>query len=157
MQLITRSRSAVRGIGLIDALIALAILSFGLLAMTRFQARLLSQGSEAQIRLVASQQADELLGMAVLDPSFNGVSNGPCYAVPVGTGCTKPAAQAAAASWAASAVEVLPGGAAGGATAAAVWNAASSQLTATLTWTGKVVQEGVPAEQHQMSVTTDVR
>jgi type IV pilus assembly protein PilV len=152
MQLSTTPRQQ-RGIGLIDALIALAILSFGLLALTRFQARLLAQGSDAQARLAATQRADELLGMAVLDASFNGASNGPCYAVPVAAGCTKAAAQAAAASWAASAVEGMPGAA----TAGAVWNAATNQLTATISWTGKVVQEGVAAEQHQMSVTTDVR
>lgn len=152
-----RISSRQRGLGLIDALIALVILSFGMLAMTRFQARLLSQSTEAQNRLVATQQADELLSMALLDPtSSTGTSNGPCYTVPAAGVCPTPAAASAAAGWAANAVSRLPRGATAP-TARATWDAGTSQLTVTLTWTGKVVQDGVAADDHQLSVTTDVR
>jgi type IV pilus assembly protein PilV len=143
-----------RGVGLLDAMIALLILSFGLLGMTRFQARMLAQGSESQARLVATQQADELLGMAIIDPTTATISNGPCYAVPTATGCTNPAASAQATAWAARAAAALPGGSGA---AGAVWNAANNQLTVTLTWTGKSMQAGEAPDQHQLSVTTDVR
>lgn len=158
MRLNRRNYHGQRGIGLLDALIALLILAFGMLAMTRFQARMLAQGSESQARLVATHQADELLGMAVLDPTTGAppatTSNGPCYAVPTAAGCNKPAAAARAAEWAASAAEALPGG---NGTAGATWNAANNQLTVTLTWTGRSMQAGEAPDQHQLSMTTDVR
>lgn len=147
-----------RGLGLLDALIALFILSFGMLAMTRFQSRVIAQGSESQARLIATQQADELLGMALIDPvTVTGsvtTSNGPCYAVPTAAGCIDTAAAARAAAWAVSAAQALPGG---NGTAGAVWNAANNQLTVTLTWTGRSMQAGEAPDNHQLSATTDVR
>ena len=66
-----------RGIGLIDALIALAILSFGMLALTRFQGRMVSQTTEAQSRSTAMRLADELMSTALVDPA-----NLACYTMP---------------------------------------------------------------------------
>ena len=54
-----------RGIGLIDALIALAILSFGMLGMARFQSRIVMGASESQSRTVAAQFNDELINTAL--------------------------------------------------------------------------------------------
>jgi Tfp pilus assembly protein PilV len=146
-----------RGLGLIDGLVALAVLAFGMLAMTRFQSRMVSQTTEAQARLDATRHADELLNIALVDPitGLTQTSNGPCYAVPVAAGCLKPGAQAAAVAWAAAAASAVRQGA--NVAATSVWDAANSRLTATVTWTGKAVQEGVAAETHQVSVTTDVR
>lgn len=156
MDLTARRRH--RGLGLIDALVALAVLAFGMLAMTRFQSRMVAQSSDAQIRLDATRYADQLLGMALVDPIntlSSNASNGPCYAVPVAAGCTKPAAQLAATQWAASAPQAMPMGR--NVVAQSAWDAANNRLTATISWTGKAIQEGVAAETHQVSVTTDVR
>ena len=67
---------AQRGMGMIDALIALAILAFGLLALTRFQGRMTSQSTDAMARQNANRLADELVSMAVLDPCWLGLLYG---------------------------------------------------------------------------------
>lgn len=137
-----------RGVGLIDAMIAMAILSFGMLAMTRLQARLVAQGTESQNRTVAAQVGDELLNMAIVDPD-----NAACYThSPVASTCpsTNPA-RARTADWATRAAAGLPGFV----SASSVLNA--GQLTVTLTWAGKAVQEGATPDDHQLVMTTDVR
>jgi len=56
-----------RGVGLLDAMIALAILAFGLLGMTRLQTNLVRQATDSQSRLTAVQLGDELLSTALVD------------------------------------------------------------------------------------------
>ena len=53
-RLLNTPRRAARGFTLIDSLIAMAILAFGLLAMTRLQARALAQSTESQARMTVS-------------------------------------------------------------------------------------------------------
>lgn len=119
-----------RGVGLIDALIALAILSFGLLALTRFQTRLVTQATESQERLTAVQLGDEFLNTVIVDTANRG-----CYELPASSACGSVLAAARAASWAERAVAALPASA----TAGAVLS--GDQLIVTLTWTGKDSQE----------------
>lgn len=138
-----------RGLGLVEALIALAILSFGLLGLSRLQARMLTQGTEAQARLQASQIADELLDMALVDPG-----NAACYTVPAAGNCGVPAAATAAAGWAASAVAALPGGATGATAGATLGN---NQLAVRLTWRGKPSTQDANPPTRVLEVRTDVR
>lgn len=72
-----------RGFGLFDGIAALAILAFGLLALTRFQSKLVAQASEAQQRTTAAQLADELINSALIDSASNRV----CYTLPAAGGC----------------------------------------------------------------------
>ncbi len=132
-----------RGVGLLDGLIALAILAFGMLGMTRFQSRLVMQGTDAQTRIVATQLGDELLNLALVDPG-----NGGCYTVPAAGACADAGARAFTAAWAVRAQAALPGTVTVGSTLDAV----TGQLTVLLTWTGK--GSGDP---HQMQAVTDVR
>ena len=135
------TRRSSRGFGLIDALIAMAILSFGLLALTRFQTRLVSQASEAQERLTAVQRGDELLSMVVVDGG-----NAPCYTLPAAGVCGSAVASARAASWAAAMATALPGTVTTGSVLA------GNLLTLTINWTGK--ESGDP---RTLTATTDVR
>lgn len=130
-----------RGIGLIDALIALAILSFGLLALTRFQTRTVAQTTEAQERLTAVQFGDELLSTVLVD-----AGNANCYTLPQAGACASATAQAIADDWKTRAEATLPGGATAGSVIA------GDQMTVTLTWTGKESQDA-----RTLQVTTDVR
>lgn len=136
-------RRAQWGLGLIDALIALAILSFGILGMTQFQSRTLLSASESQTRATAVQVADGLLNRAVVDPA-----NAACYTVPAVGACGNAAARALTDAWAVDALARLPAPADAG----AVLNAANGQLTVTLTWWGKESQE-----QRTLVGVTDVR
>lgn len=131
----------VRGVGLIDGLISLAILAFGLLAMTRMQTNLVRQASESQARIVAAQLADELLNTALVD-----VGNAACYTLPAVGTCTSVAAKARADDWQLRALKVLPGTVNVGAALV------SAQLTVSLTWTGKE-----SSDPRTLQVTTDVR
>lgn len=134
---------AARGVGLLDAMIALAILAFGMLGMTRLQARMVSQGSETQSRMAAARLADELLSLALVDPT-----NAACYTLPQVGVCGKAAASAMAAAWKVRAVAELTGSP----TAGAVLDAGTGRLTVTLTWTGKESQDS-----RTLVAITDVR
>lgn len=135
------TRRSVRGVGLFDGMIALAILSFGVLAMTRLQTNLLRQASETQSRTQAVQLADELLSTALVD-----VDNAPCYTLPAASACTSAVAKGRAEAWEARAREALPG------TVVAGSVLADDRLTVTLSWTGRASDEA-----RTLEVTTDVR
>ena len=134
-------RRASRGIGLIDALIAMAIMAFGLLALTRFQGRMVAQTTEVQSRALALQLADELLSTALVDPA-----NLACYSVPAAGACANATAKSNTAAWAERAAAALPG------TTTVAATVVGTRLTVALTWTGKDSQE-----QRQLSLQTDVQ
>jgi type IV pilus assembly protein PilV len=134
-------RRYLRGVGLFDGMIALAILSFGLLGLTRMQTNLVRQATETQARTAAVQLADELLSTALVD-----VDNAACYTVPAAGVCASPNARARADAWAVRALDNLPG------TGAATAVLAGDRLTVTLGWTGKDSQD-----PRSLEVTTDVR
>ncbi|GEM_PF-937486 len=136
-------RGRARGIGLIDALIALAILSFGLLALTRFQMRMLAQTTEAQSRSVATQLSDELLSTVLVDSR-----NAACYTLPAVGVCGSAAATAATTAWAARVSATLPGTV----TSGSVLDAGTGRLTVAIGWTGKETQDA-----RRLEVVTDVR
>jgi type IV pilus assembly protein PilV len=134
-------RSRARGVGLFDGLIALAILSFGVLGMTRLQVNLVRQATETQSRTVAVQLADELLSTALVD-----IDNAACYTLPQAGACGSAAAQERAEAWETRALATLPGAASATATLL------NDQLTVRLGWTGKAAEEA-----RTLEVTTDVR
>lgn len=137
-----------RGAGLIDALIAIVILAFGMLAMTGLQARVVAQGTESQNRLIATQIADQLLAMAVVDPS-----HAACYTHnPTASTCpSADPARTATSNWAAAETARLPG------FMSATSALDSGRLTVTLRWAGKAVQGGQTPDTHQIVMTSDVR
>ncbi len=134
-------RRRVRGLGLIDALIALAILAFGLLGMTRMQTGLVRQTTESQMRLTAAQLGDELLSTVLVD-----VGNAGCYTLPDAEDCTSLAARARAEDWEDRVGAALPGEV--GVTAAVD----DGRFTVTLTWTARD-----SGETRTLEASTDVR
>ncbi len=98
------TRRAMRGVGLIDGLIAIAILSFGLVGMARMQGRMVSASTDAQLRTTAVALADELLNTMLVDNA-----NAACYTLPQTGGCGSTAATAATNAWAARVSAALPG------------------------------------------------
>ena len=132
-----------RGMGLLDALIALAILAFGLLGMTRLQTNLVRQATESQSRIAAVNFGDELLSTALVD-----VGNAICYTVPVDGACASATAKARTEAWDTRVKATLPGTV----TTASVLDVPTGRLTLTMTWTGKA-----EAETRTLEVSTDVR
>jgi Tfp pilus assembly protein PilV len=132
-----------RGVGLIDGLIALAILAFGMLAMTRFQGRMLAQTTEAQSRQVATQMTSELLATVLVDNP-----NAACYTLPQTGACANAAAQARAADWATRVAAALPGTVA----TTATLDAGTGRMTVVVSWTGKD-----SGDARRMETVTDVR
>ena len=135
-----------RGVGLLDGLIALAILAFGLLGMTRMQTNLVRQASDSQARLTAAQFGDELLNTALVD-----VDNAACYTLPAAGECASAAASARTTDWDTRVKAALPG------TVTAASALADEQLTVTLTWTGRTGDEDDEDSERTLQVTTDVR
>lgn len=146
------SRQTQRGVGLFDGLVALAILAFGLLALTGFQSRLVSQGTEAQQRMVASQLADELLNTALVDAA----SNTTCYLLPASGACTTAGATALAYTnaWKARVMSptTLPNAA-----APTVSIDASGRLVVTLQWTWTAKDGTTSPGTRTHTVTSDSR
>lgn len=136
-----RLKRRARGIGLFDALIALAILGFGLLGMTRLQTNIVRQSSDSQARMTAVQFGDELLNTALVD-----VDNASCYTLPAAGGCGSDVAAERVEDWEARVKAALPGEV----EATSVLD--DDRLTVTITWTGK--ESG---ETRTLEVTTDVR
>lgn len=132
-----------RGIGLLEGLVAVAILSFGLLGLARFQSGLIAQSTEAQGRMLAAQFADELLNTVLVD-----TANAGCYTLPQAGGCASTAATARANDWRTRALAALPGDDEAG----SVLDTATQRFTVTLRWTGKA-----STDRHNLLMTTDVR
>lgn len=132
-----------RGSGLLDGLIALAILAFGMLAMTRFQGRMVAQTTDAQARQVATQFSSELLATVLVDST-----NAACYTLPQAGTCTNNAAKARATDWSNRAAAALPGTVASTATL----DAATGRMTVVVSWTGKD-----SGDARRLETVTDVR
>jgi len=137
-----RLKRSSAGFGLIDALIALALLSFGLLGMTRLQAHSLAQATESQQRGVAMQYGDELISTILVD-----VGNKDCYSLPAAGTCASTAARALTTDWNTRLAQALPD-----ATATSTYTAASGRMDVVITWTGKDSQD-----THSLGASTDVR
>ena len=132
-----------RGAGLFDALIALAILSFGLLAMTRLQGRMVAQSTESQSRETATQLASELLSTVLVD-----VNNAACYTLPQSGTCGNAAAITRTTDWATRVSAALHGTV----TPTSTLDTGTGQLRVVITWTGKQT-----SDTHSLDITTDVR
>lgn len=137
------ARTPQRGLGLLEGLVALAILSFGLLGLARFQTGLIAQSTESQGRMAAAQLADELLSTVLVD-----TGNAGCYTLPQVGVCANAAATARATDWQNRALLALPGN--HGATS--TLDAATQRFTVTLTWTGKAALDA-----HTLQMATDAR
>lgn len=138
-----RARRTQRGFGLFDAVIALAMLGFGLLTLTRFQGRQTAESTEAGHRLIAAQLAEELLDTMLID-----TGNAACYTLPQSGTCGSTAATTRANEWKTKALAGLPGSP----TATSALDTSTSRMTVTLTWTGKD-----SGDTHTHQVITDVR
>jgi type IV pilus assembly protein PilV len=131
------------GFGLIEALIAILILTFGMVAMTQFQGRLIGQTTESQSRATANQLASELLGTVLVD-----TTNAACYTLPQEGTCNNDGAKDRTTAWGERVVASLPGSA----SATSELDTTTSQLKVTIKWTGK--ESGA---ERTLESTTDVR
>lgn len=138
-------RRSQRGMGLLDALVALGILAFGLLAMTRFQTKMVAQASESQMRLVAAQFADELMSLALVDGA-----NLTCYTLPNAGGCGNANAKARAEDWQARVTASLPSATASSAVAAA---GVQQRFTVSIGWAARDKDD----PKRKLEATTDVQ
>jgi len=138
-----RPAAPTRGVGLFDALIALVVLSLGMLAMTRFQGRMVAQTTETQSRQVAAQFAAEHLSTVLVD-----VANAPCYTQPQVGACGSAVASAGTAAWAVRTGAALPPPV----TTTSTLDAATGRLTVAITWLGKD-----SGDTRTLQAVTDVR
>lgn len=137
------TRTGMRGVGLIDALIAIAILSFGLIGMTRMQGRMVIASTDAQLRTVAMQKADELLNTVLVDNA-----NASCYTLPSPGTCASSVASGRAAAWATDLATAMwvP------VTSTVTLDTATGRMAVEIGWTSR---EG--ADARLLRVVTDVR
>lgn len=117
-----------RGSSLLEALIALLILSFAILGLIALQSNLLRIASQAQYRLQASLLAQNVAGMISVDPANVG-----CYALVAGSAMPCPAGSAQSAvqveAWREEVLATLPN-----ATEPSIAVAADRTATVMLSW-----------------------
>lgn len=128
---------------MLDGLIALAILAFGLLAMTRFQGRMVAQTTESQSRQVATQLAGELLSTVLVDGA-----NAACYTLPQAGACGNASAITRTTAWSTSVTAALPGPV----TATSTLDGTGERLTVNIGWLGKD-----SGDTRTLEIVTDVR
>lgn len=92
------------GSSLIESMIAIVILSFGILGLARFQIGMLVQTTDSQSRLAATALAEELLSMVRVD-----LQNAPCYTTPAAGTCGSAFAANQAKAWSDKAAKAVPG------------------------------------------------
>jgi type IV pilus assembly protein PilV len=144
----TRPPRRQRGVGLFDALVALAILSFGMLAMTRFQGRMVAQATDSQSRQIANQFASELLSTVLVD-----AVNAACYTLPQQGTCNNSAAITRTTDWASRTAAALPGPVTTTSTLSS-----TGQLTLKINWNSKAPTDVETADATRtLTATTDVR
>ena len=117
-----------RGFGLFDGVVSLALLAFGMLALTRFETQLGSVANESAQRIQAAALADELLSAMLTDNA-----NVACYTLPAVTSpaCANPIARAATDAWKARVMARLPHATAPTAT---IDVPAAGRFTVSLSW-----------------------
>lgn len=130
------------GSSLIEAMISIVILSFGILGLAKFQIGMLVQTTDAQSRLVATSLAEELLSMVRVD-----VQNAPCYTTPAQGTCGSPFAASQAKVWASKAAKAIPG-----MTSYVASMPDTSTFKVDLVWSSKAFKE-----PRSLQVSTDAR
>ena len=127
------------GIGLIEAMIALLILSLGILGLTIFQARLIAQTTDNQSRILAAMLAEQLLSQVKIDST-----NAPCYTYPKSGSCSSTVASAQADQW----VQRVADSGFDDPTVAI----SGTRMTVTVTWNSQAFKD-----KRTLTETTDVR
>jgi type IV pilus assembly protein PilV len=134
-------RRCQRGGSLIDGLVALLVLSLGVLGMARFQASTIAEATEGQQRVLATQVAEELLSLALVD-----AANAGCYELPAAGACGSITSRNLAEAWSVRASAALP------AANAVVTNGLDGRLQVQFRWVGKG-----SGDVRQVELSTDVR
>ena len=130
------------GSSLIESLVAIIILSFGLLGLAKFQIGMLAQTTDAQSRLSASALAEELLSLVRVD-----LTNAACYTtVPEGS-CSSSFAVSQAKAWSDKATKAIPG-----ITSCVASMPDANTFDVSLVWNSKAFKE-----PRNLKVNTDVR
>ena len=104
-----------QGYVLLEALVGMLLLAFGMMGIIGLQARVIATNTQSQQRMQASLYASELVGMATADPLNLG-----CYAVNASpsAACSSSKAQALASQWQDTVLSALPSGTVGTSVAA---------------------------------------
>jgi type IV pilus assembly protein PilV len=134
-----------RGSVLIEGLIAMTIFAIGVLGLTSLQTSLKVRDYDAKLRVLASEYAGELIGMAVSDPK-----NKNCYTIPVNSqvGCASATAKALAQDWQDQVTATIPNISANNNTATL---SASNNFKVTINW-----QRTSSQSLHTYSATTRI-
>lgn len=137
-----------RGMGLLEPLIAIAILSFGILGLARYQASMVSQTTDSQARAMATMLSEDLLTQVRVD-----LDNAACYTRPASGTCPSEFALAQAQAWEGRAKTALPGF-----VAATASMPDATKFRVTLQWTSKAFKDAAGVfDTRTHEVTTDVR
>jgi len=92
------------GVALIEALVSLVLLAFGVLGVLRMSATIVEANVQSRERIEATFFAEQLIAMALSDPA-----DVPCYAVNASLWCGSTTAAANVTTWASQVASALPG------------------------------------------------
>jgi Tfp pilus assembly protein PilV len=123
-------------------MVAILILSFGILGLARFQIGILAQTTDAQSRLTASALIEELMSMVRVD-----VNNAACYTTVTPGSCLGSFAARQAKAWTDKATKTIPG-----ITTCVASMPDANTFNVSLVWNSKAFKE-----PRSLQVSTDAR
>jgi type IV pilus assembly protein PilV len=133
------------GIALIESLVAVLLLAFGILGLLRMSATLVEANVQSRERIEAAFFAEQLIGMALADPT-----NAPCYAVNASLTCGSTTAATNVTAWATQVASVLPGITSTANKPSGTY-ATDGTFSVTVSW-----QKPSESESHSYTATTNV-
>lgn len=119
------------GFVLLEPLIAIVLLSFGVLALAHFQIKSIAQATDNRSRMSAVAQVEGLLTLVRLDATNKG-----CYVLPSPSSCSVNSAQAQAQEWLEGVKKEVPGYA-----SASAETVGANQFKVRISWTSKAFKE----------------
>jgi type IV pilus assembly protein PilV len=136
------------GFALLEGLITVVIFSIGIIGLVSIQAALLKQNQQSGMRAQASYFAEEIIGLASVDPN-----NAACYIINSGTAtCSSTTAQSDASDWNTRAKAQLPSASTTGHLPTVSYNSTTGIFSVTLNW--KRTDE---TDWHQFVSTTVIK
>ncbi|MBB5191974.1 type IV pilus assembly protein PilV [Silvimonas terrae] len=137
------------GFALLEGLITVLIFSIGIIGLVSVQAALMKQNQLSGVRAQASYFAEEIIGLAAVDPN-----NAGCYVVNSSSTptCASSAAQSDASGWNTRATAQLPNASTTGHVPTVNYNSTTGVFSVTLNW--KRTDE---TDWHQFVSTTVIK
>ncbi|GGP25769.1 type IV pilus modification PilV family protein [Silvimonas amylolytica] len=117
------------GFALLEGLITVLIFSIGIIGLVSMQGAIMKANQQSGMRAQASYFAEEIIGLATVDPN-----NAGCYVTGSASSCSNTTAQSDASDWNTRATAQLPNASMTGRNPSVTYDSSTGQFVVTLNW-----------------------